>query len=75
MDRLMVTVSGVRGVVGSTMTPQVGRDFGCADDGNNGLLQAGQRKGFSEEAERVHLKLPVVIQLRIEILFTRLLLF
>ena len=30
MDRLMVTVSGVRGVVGSTMTPQVGRDFGCA---------------------------------------------
>ena len=30
MDRLMVTVSGVRGVVGSTMTPQVGRNFGYA---------------------------------------------
>jgi len=30
MDRLMVTVSGVRGIVGSTMTPRVGRDFGYA---------------------------------------------
>jgi phosphomannomutase len=30
MDRLMVTVSGVRGVVGSTITPAVGRDFGYA---------------------------------------------
>jgi len=30
MDRLMVTVSGVRGVVGSTLTSQVARDFGCA---------------------------------------------
>ena len=30
MDRLMVTVSGVRGIVGSTMTPQVARDFGYA---------------------------------------------
>ena len=30
MDRLMVTVSGVRGVVGSTITAEVGRDFGYA---------------------------------------------
>jgi phosphomannomutase len=30
MDRLMVTVSGVRGIVGSTITAQVGRDFGNA---------------------------------------------
>ncbi|MBC8373488.1 MAG: phosphoglucosamine mutase [Phycisphaerae bacterium] len=30
MDRLMVTVSGIRGVVGSTLTPRVARDFGYA---------------------------------------------
>jgi len=30
MDRLMVTVSGVRGVVASTLTPRVARDFGYA---------------------------------------------
>ncbi|MDP6633448.1 MAG: phosphoglucosamine mutase [Phycisphaerae bacterium] len=30
MDRLMVTVSGVRGIVGSTLTPPIARDFGCA---------------------------------------------
>jgi len=30
MDRLMVTVSGVRGIVGSTITPQIGLDFGYA---------------------------------------------
>ena len=29
-NRLMVGVSGVRGVVGETLTPQVARDFGCA---------------------------------------------
>ena len=30
MDRLIVSVSGVRGVVGSTLTPEVARQFGCA---------------------------------------------
>ncbi|MDP7287744.1 MAG: phosphoglucosamine mutase, partial [Phycisphaerae bacterium] len=30
MDRLMVTVSGVRGIVGSSLTPQIARQFGCA---------------------------------------------
>ena len=30
MDRLMVSVSGVRGTVGGTMTPRVACDFGCA---------------------------------------------
>ncbi len=30
MDRLMVSVSGVRGTVGSTLTPQVACDFGLA---------------------------------------------
>lgn len=30
MDRLMVTVSGVRGTIGSTLTPQVACEFGCA---------------------------------------------
>jgi len=30
MDRLMVSVSGVRGTVGGTLTPLVARDFGCA---------------------------------------------
>ena len=30
MDRLMVTVSGVRGVVGSTLTAEIARQFGCA---------------------------------------------
>jgi phosphomannomutase len=30
MDRLMVSVSGVRGKVGRTLTPEVARDFGCA---------------------------------------------
>lgn len=29
-DRLMVSVSGVRGTIGSTLTPQVACDFGCA---------------------------------------------
>jgi len=41
MDRLMVTVSGVRGIVGSTMTPQVARDFGCAFAK---MLGAGDRR-------------------------------
>ncbi|MDY6913158.1 MAG: phosphoglucosamine mutase [Planctomycetota bacterium] len=30
MDRLMVSVSGVRGIVGMALTPQVACDFGCA---------------------------------------------
>ena len=30
MDRLMVSVSGVRGTIGATLTPRVARDFGCA---------------------------------------------
>ena len=30
MDRLMVTVSGVRGIVGSSLTPSVASYFGCA---------------------------------------------
>jgi phosphomannomutase len=30
MDRLMVSVSGVRGTVGGTLTPRVACDFGCA---------------------------------------------
>jgi len=30
MDRLMVGVSGVRGVVGGSLTPRVACDFGCA---------------------------------------------
>ena len=30
MDRLMVSVSGVRGIVGGTMTPRVACEFGCA---------------------------------------------
>jgi phosphomannomutase len=30
MDRLMVSVSGVRGTIGGTLTPQVACDFGCA---------------------------------------------
>ena len=30
MDRLMVSVSGVRGTVGGTMTPRVACEFGCA---------------------------------------------
>jgi phosphomannomutase len=30
MDRLMVTVSGVRGTVGETLTPEVACQFGCA---------------------------------------------
>ena len=30
MDRLIVSVSGVRGVVGATLTESVARDFGCA---------------------------------------------
>jgi len=30
VDRLMVTVSGVRGTIGKTLTPQVACDFGCA---------------------------------------------
>ena len=30
MDRLMVTVSGVRGTVGRTLTPEVACQFGCA---------------------------------------------
>ncbi len=30
MDRLMVGVSGVRGIVGGTLTPRVAYDFGCA---------------------------------------------
>ena len=29
-DRLMVSVSGVRGTIGATLTPQVACDFGCA---------------------------------------------
>jgi phosphomannomutase len=29
-DRLMVTVSGVRGTIGGTLTPRVACDFGCA---------------------------------------------
>lgn len=29
-DRLMVSVSGVRGTIGGTLTPQVACDFGCA---------------------------------------------
>lgn len=29
-DRLMASVSGVRGTIGKTLTPQVARDFGCA---------------------------------------------
>ena len=29
-DRLMVSVSGVRGTVGASLTPQVALDFGCA---------------------------------------------
>ena len=29
-DRLMVSVSGVRGTIGGTLTPQVAYDFGCA---------------------------------------------
>ena len=29
-DRLMVSVSGVRGVVGASLTPRVGCEFGCA---------------------------------------------
>jgi phosphomannomutase len=29
-DRLMVSVSGVRGTIGSTLTPQIACDFGCA---------------------------------------------
>lgn len=30
MDRLMVSVSGVRGTIGGTLTPQVAQDFGSA---------------------------------------------
>ncbi|MGB2820776.1 MAG: phosphoglucosamine mutase, partial [Phycisphaerae bacterium] len=30
MDRLMVSVSGVRGTVGGSLTPRVACDFGCA---------------------------------------------
>jgi phosphomannomutase len=30
MDRLMVGVSGVRGTIGGTLTPQIACDFGCA---------------------------------------------
>lgn len=30
MDRLIVSVSGVRGVVGESLTPEVARRFGCA---------------------------------------------
>ncbi|MBN1942479.1 MAG: phosphoglucosamine mutase [Phycisphaerae bacterium] len=30
MDRLMVSVSGVRGTVGKTLTPRVAMEFGCA---------------------------------------------
>jgi len=30
MERLIVSVSGVRGTVGGTLGPQVARDFGCA---------------------------------------------
>ena len=30
MDRLMVSVSGVRGTIGSTLTPAVACEFGCA---------------------------------------------
>jgi len=30
MDRLMVSVSGVRGTIGGTLTPRVACDFGCA---------------------------------------------
>jgi len=30
MDRLMVSVSGVRGIVGGTITPRVACEFGCA---------------------------------------------
>ncbi len=30
MDRLMVSVSGVRGIIGSSLTPQTATDFGCA---------------------------------------------
>ena len=29
-DRLMVGVSGVRGTIGSALTPRVACDFGCA---------------------------------------------
>jgi len=40
MDRLMVTVSGVRGIVGSSLTPQIARQFGCAF---GTMLGAGKR--------------------------------
>ncbi|HOF19555.1 MAG TPA: phosphoglucosamine mutase, partial [Phycisphaerae bacterium] len=30
MDRLMVSVSGVRGMIGGTLTPHVACEFGCA---------------------------------------------
>ncbi len=40
MDRLMVTVSGVRGIVGSSLTPQIAEQFGCAF---GTMLGAGKR--------------------------------
>jgi len=39
VDRLMVSVSGVRGTVGRTLTPQVACEFGCAFAG---MLGAGK---------------------------------
>ena len=44
-DRLIVSVSGVRGTVGATLTPQVACDFGCAF----GTMLAGGESGADKK--------------------------
>ncbi len=48
-DRLMVGVSGVRGIVGGTMTPRVACDFGCAF---GTMLGVGKKVIFGRDSRK-----------------------
>ena len=48
-DRLMVSVSGVRGTIGGTLTPRVAGDFGCAFAA---LLGAGKTVALGRDTRR-----------------------
>ncbi len=47
MDRLMVGVSGVRGMVGGSLTPRVARDFACAF---GTMLSAGRTAAVARDS-------------------------